>query len=294
VAVSEWTEAAEMITNGAQTCWSTIVKTKIKSKNAFTLVELLVVIAIIAILAALLLPVLGKAKERGYMATDLNNTRQTLLAGHMYAGDQNDFLPRPGWQIPYSCWAYGYPFPYSSGTEASYQAIYPGQQDSVTKGQLYSYLKTPKVFICPGDKPDPLFYQREMYITSYIWNGAVSSFDTRSEKTYKLSRFKPGAILQWESDETIPITFNDGGNVPYEGFTRRHGGSRSGDSTQDARSRVTVGLFDGSSKRMSAKELYALAGGLAPYPFGPPTRPAEMPNDLWCNPGSTNGTATPF
>ena len=265
------------------------------NRDGFTLVELLVVIAIIGVLAALLLPVLNKAKERAQMATDLNNNKQILLAAHLYAGDENNFLPRPGWQIHYSCWAYGYPFPYSQpGTAAGYAAIYPAQQDSVKTGQLYYYLKALTIFTCPGDKPDALFYEREMYISSYVWNGAVSSYDTHSHKTYKLSQFKPNAILQWESDETIPITFNDGGNWPYEGFTRRHGGSRKGDPTQDVRSTVTVGLFDGSSKRMSAKELYRLAGGLASYPKWPPPVPTQMPNELWCNPDSPTGTPTPF
>ena len=76
------------------------------ARRGFTLIELLVVIAIIGILVALLLPVLNRAKERAQMVTDLDNTRQILLATHLYAGEENDFLPRPGWQIPFSCWAY--------------------------------------------------------------------------------------------------------------------------------------------------------------------------------------------
>src|SRR5437660_551744 len=150
---------------------------------AFTLIELLVVIAIIAILAGLLLPALTRAKDQGRLIVDLNNIRQIMLASHLFADDNEDFLPYPGWDgLGKDCWLHGANMP--DGKFIDSPTIISNQVEYFKRGQLAPYLaNNEKVLMCPKDDKDrrsgfkkKKFKERSIKITSYCFNGAIIAY----------------------------------------------------------------------------------------------------------------------
>jgi len=112
------------------------VKPKPKAHAAFTLLELLTVIAVILVLAALLLPVLSKAKTESQRARCISNLRKVSMAIRMYADDNKDVLPRPGQP--------------SRGSDLVWIAFRPMVQIYV--GIHSQPSPNDKVFVCPADK----------------------------------------------------------------------------------------------------------------------------------------------
>ena len=84
---------------------SKLARRTLQEANGFTLLELLVVLGVIAILAALLFPAFGAAKNEARRAACLNNLRQIGLGVNMYAGDSSDAAPG-GWSPTNSAFTY--------------------------------------------------------------------------------------------------------------------------------------------------------------------------------------------
>lgn len=116
-----------------------------RRRPAFTLIELLVVIAIIAILAALLLPALSKAKEEGLKVTCLNNLQQLQKAYYMYPDDYNGILVTNA-----SAWVNGMPMSLP-GAWALGNATVDWTTTNIQNGALYPYTPNAKVYHCPSD-----------------------------------------------------------------------------------------------------------------------------------------------
>src|SRR5665213_1990156 len=122
------------------------------ARRGFTLIELLVVIAIIAILAAMLLPALSKAKEKAKGIMCMSNTRQLMLAWRMYVEENSDRLPSAGSPGAVGAgsgpdWCGGGFMDFAPNNPANYDI-----SQTIAKSPIWQYCgRSAKIWKCPAD-----------------------------------------------------------------------------------------------------------------------------------------------
>jgi prepilin-type N-terminal cleavage/methylation domain-containing protein/prepilin-type processing-associated H-X9-DG protein len=221
-----------------------------KRSDGFTLIELLVVIAIIAILAAMLLPALARAKDQAQKTTCTNNQKEMGIAEHMYNDDNRDFIafanwdgggggttaqPDLGWlyTLPNTLWGDAIPDPF---------ALPPGVAPSAAwkTGVWFNYMPNQNAYLCPVDIQSSDYAKvptsttaggggRQNKLSTYVMNGSACGFtdpppNGTPPKVKSVDVWSPMCYLLWEPDEYLPSSgfpkgelnfeWNDGANNP--------------------------------------------------------------------------------
>jgi len=198
-----------------------------KTQKGFTLVELLVVIAIIALLAAILLPALNKARERAKVITCTNCLKQLGLTFHMYSGDFNGQFP----PARVGSWPIG---DFGNGGSVPYWGFHLFYSDYVKRDQMLSCPQSQGLRLTLNDYSSYCYWAN--YVTGTV-DGAVTN------KMVATRDSAPGNCLL-SGDMLMPSTgYHCHGSKPDGGNLLFNDGSAGWRDIREMQLRLTLSPF---------------------------------------------------
>ena len=166
-------------------------------KKGFTLIELLVVIAIIAILAAILFPVFGRARENARRSSCQSNEKQILLGFKQYTQDYDELFPQ--------------------GNAGSLPATSPTSNGWVSS--LQPYLKSLQIFQCPSETGSTVGFSDYDYNSSQVGSSNETKFANSSNTVLMCEGAEADGITAVASDPSVAPAVNnrhlDGSNYAF-------------------------------------------------------------------------------